>query len=130
VPLPVKRQRRHLGVSVSNAVRIDDHPVLDPLPDAPLVTFTFDGRSIEGRLGEPVVVALLAAGVRVLRTMPRYGDARGGYCMVGRCADCMVVVDSVPGVRACVTPVTAGLDVRTQRGLGERDGADLPETSP
>jgi len=47
--------------------------------------------------------------------------------MVGRCADCMVVVDGVPGVRACVTPVSAGLDVRTQQELGELDASFVPD---
>ena len=85
----------------------------------PLVEFTFDGAAVEGREGEPIAAALFAAGYRVLRTMPRFGDARGGYCMIGRCTDCMVVVDGIPNVPACLTPVSAGLVVRTQRGLGE-----------
>jgi hypothetical protein len=103
------------------AARILDHPLLGPLPAAPEVVFTFDGEPIAGREGEPIAAALLAAGVRVFRTMPRFGDARGGYCMLGRCSDCAVIVDGVPGVMACVTTVRAGLVVRTQRGLG--DGA-------
>ena len=110
------------------AIRIETHSILEPLPAVAMVRFSFDGRTVEGRPGEPIAVALLAAGIRVFRTMPRFGDARGGYCMVGRCADCMVVVDGVPGTRACVTPVNAGLDVRTQFGLGESDAAVVPET--
>jgi hypothetical protein len=31
----------------------------------------------------------------------------------------LVVVNGVPSVRACVTPVVEGLEVRTQHGLGE-----------
>ena len=108
------------------ATRIVEHPVLGALAPAPAVTFTFDGARIEGRKGEPIAAALFAAGYRVLRTMPRLGDARGGYCMVGRCADCLVIVDGVPNVPACVTPVAPGLDVRTQHQLGERV-ADGPE---
>ena len=101
------------------AARITAHPILGDLPPGPLVEFTFDGAAVEGREGEPIAAALFAAGYRVLRTMPRFGDARGGYCMIGRCPDCMVVVDDVPNVPACLTPVSAGLVVRTQRGLGE-----------
>ena len=106
------------------AARITDHPILGDLPPVPLVEFTFDGATVVGREGELIAAALFAAGYRVLRTMPRFGDARGGYCMIGRCADCMVVVDGVPNVPACLTPVSTGLVVRTQRGLaeaGERD---------
>ena len=109
------------------AARIPAHPILGDLPPAPMIAFTFDGDAIEGREGEPIAAALFAAGYRVLRTMPRFGDARGGYCMIGRCADCMVVVDGIPNVPACLTPVAAGLAVRSQRGLGERDWAESEE---
>jgi aerobic-type carbon monoxide dehydrogenase small subunit (CoxS/CutS family) len=110
-------------------MRIEAHPILEPLPAVSSVTFSFDGRNVEGRPGEPIAVALLAAGVRIFRTMPRFGDARGGYCMVGRCADCTVIVDGVPGIRACVTPVRAGIEVRTQHGLGQLDDSFVPDPS-
>ena len=112
------------------ATRIREHPVLGALGPAPIVAFTFDGATVEGRSGEPIAAALIAVGFRVFRTRPRFGDARGGYCMVGRCADCLVVVDGVPNVRACVTPVAAGLDVRTQHGLGESDAEFAPVAEP
>ncbi len=99
------------------AARITAHPILGDLPQRPDVEFTFNGAAVGGREGEPIAAALFAAGYRVLRTMPRFGDARGGYCMIGRCTDCMVVVDGIPNVPACLTPVAAGLDVRTQHGL-------------
>jgi aerobic-type carbon monoxide dehydrogenase small subunit (CoxS/CutS family) len=79
----------------------------------------FDGKPIPGFEGEPVVVALLAAGVRVFRTMPGTGERRGGFCFVGRCADCLMIIDGQSGVRACITPVREGLDVRAQIGVGE-----------
>ncbi len=101
------------------AARIDDHPLLGDIPARSMLVFTFDGAPVEGRAGEPIAVALLAAGYRVFRTMPRSGDARGGYCMIGRCADCLVVVDGVPNVPACVTPVASGLRVQTQHGLAQ-----------
>ena len=117
------------GVNHSNdanahgADRIREHPVLGSLAPSLGVVFTVDGEPVEGQEGEPIAAALLAAGRRVFRTMPRSGESRGGYCMVGRCTDCLVVVDGVPNVRACVTAVAGGIDVRTQHGLGERDGA-------
>jgi predicted molibdopterin-dependent oxidoreductase YjgC len=101
-----------------SARRIVDHPVLGPLASAPEIAFTFEGRAIRARTGEPIAAALLAAGERVFRTMPKTGEARGGYCFVGRCADCLVVVDGEPNVMACRTPVRAGMTVERQRGLG------------
>lgn len=101
------------------AGRIDDHALLPPIAAGTIVEFTFDGEPVTGRLGEPIAAALIANGIRVFRTMPRFGDPRGGYCMVGRCAECQVIVNGAPGVMACVTPVRAGLEVWTQIGLGE-----------
>jgi hypothetical protein len=112
------------------AARLVEHQLLEAQEPRPDVRFTFDGTPVVGREGEPVAVALLAAGYRVLRTMPRFRDARGGYCMVGRCADCMVVINGVPNVLACTTLVTAGLDVRSQLGQGEVKGAPREEHSP
>jgi len=111
------------------ARRIESHPILGDLPATTLVSFSFDDLPVEGRPGEPIAAALFAAGIRVLRTMPRFGDQRGGFCMIGRCTDCMVVVDGLPNIRACVTPVAAGLDVRTQRGLGEANGLEPGQPS-
>ena len=99
--------------------RIGRHPGQDELLPGHEVTFWFDGQPVSGYAGEPIIAALLAAGRRVLRTMPRTGDSRGGYCLVGRCADCLVVVDGVPDVLGCRAPVAAGLRVETQRGLGD-----------
>lgn len=93
------------------------------LPGARLdATITFDGRPVRARAGEPVAVALLAEGVRTLRTTPRAGEPRGIFCMVGRCSDCLMIIDGIPGVRACTALVYDGMDVRTQHGHGDWDG--------
>jgi hypothetical protein len=118
-----------LAGNAHGAGRIGEHAVLDPLPPVQRVTFTFDGLSVEGREGEPIAAALLAGGYRVLRTMPRRGGARGGYCMVGRCTDCLVVVDGVTNVFACMTPVAARIEVRAQHGLDAGDAIDVGRTS-
>ncbi|HEU0116562.1 MAG TPA: (2Fe-2S)-binding protein [Thermomicrobiales bacterium] len=116
-------QRGSPARQAAGAARIDDHPALDSAPAAAVVPFSFDGMPLTGREGEPIAAALLAAGVRVFRTMPGSGEPRGGFCLVGRCVDCLVVVDGRPNVRACVTPLRAGVRVETQRGLGA--GADF-----
>ncbi len=103
------------------ATRVRDHPVLGSPPAPRTVEFTFDGAPIAALEGEPIAAALLASGIRVFRTMPERGEARGGFCFVGRCPDCQVNVDGVPGVRACVTRVVPGMAVQTQHGLGRVD---------
>jgi predicted molibdopterin-dependent oxidoreductase YjgC len=103
------------------AHRILKHPIYGDLPPARTVTITIDGREIEAREGEPVAAALLVNGIRVFRTMPKTGEARGGFCMVGRCSDCLMQVDGELNVRVCITPVKEGMRVETQHGLGEFD---------
>lgn len=110
----------------ANATRIDLHPVLGPRDRASAVTITLDGRPIEAEAGEIVAAALLAAGVRVFRTMPRTGEARGGYCFVGRCADCLMIVDGVPSTMTCLTPVRDGMRIETQHRLGHWPVAEFP----
>ncbi len=82
------------------------------------VEFTLDGRTLRGVSGETIAAALFANGIRVFRTMPKYGGARGGFCFVGRCSDCQMIVDGVLNTMVCVTPLAAGMAIETQRGLG------------
>jgi sarcosine oxidase, subunit alpha len=99
------------------AGRIEPHPNSDGPPPR-MTRFSFDGTEVDGVEGEPLIAALLAAGIRVLCTMPRTAEARGAYCLVGRCSDCLVIVDGVPNKRACVERVRTGMAVDTQHGLG------------
>jgi len=102
--------------------RIKQHPALGPFEEAAEITFRLDGETMTGREGDTIASALLAAGQRIFRTMPKTGEPRGGFCFVGRCVDCLVIVDGAPSVRACQTPLVAGVDVRTQSGLGDWNG--------
>ncbi|MBI2238297.1 MAG: (2Fe-2S)-binding protein, partial [Actinobacteria bacterium] len=44
----------------------------------------------------------------------KYHRPRGLLCMEGACPNCMVGVDGIPNVRACVTPVREGMKVARQ----------------
>ena len=81
-------------------------------PAARLVTFTFDGREIQGVDGEPLAVALLAAGQPVLSRSFRFHRPRGLMCSTGQCGWCECEVDGVPSVRSCRVPVREGLSAR------------------
>ena len=105
------------------AARIVRHPVLGMAPVREEVAITLDGNQLHAIAGETLLAALLATGVRVLHTMPRTGESRGGYCLVGRCSDCLMIVDGVPNSYACMTRVRAGMVVETQHGLGHWPGA-------
>lgn len=36
---------------------------------------------------------------------------RGIFCAIGRCTDCVMIVDGKPNVRTCVTPLVEGMKV-------------------
>lgn len=82
-------------------------------PRGPALTFTFDGTRIETFAGETVAAALLAAGVPAFG-ITRTGQPRLPFCNMGTCFDCAVRVDGRGLVRACMTDVAAGMDVRRQ----------------
>jgi predicted molibdopterin-dependent oxidoreductase YjgC len=98
------------------SMRIEDHPILGEMKQRPVVKFFFDGHECEGRLGEPIAAALHAAGHKVHRYTQRDHKPRGVFCMIGKCTDCVMVVNGVPHVRTCITALEEGMDVRTQVG--------------
>ncbi len=100
-------------------MRIKDHPILGKLEKVKEVTIYFNGKPIKAREGEPIASALYAAGIRVLRKTSLRGEPRGVFCAIGRCTDCVMVVDGVPNVRTCITPVREGMKVEFQEGLGK-----------
>jgi len=102
-------------------MRVRRHPILGEAGDSRqrAVQIEVDGDAVDALEGEPIATALLAAGKVVFRYTRKLGEPRGVFCAIGRCTDCMMVVDGVPNVRTCVTPVKAGMRIQTQHGLGE-----------
>jgi predicted molibdopterin-dependent oxidoreductase YjgC len=72
-----------------------------------------DGRPVSAFTGETVAAVLLAAGIRVFRHTAKHGAPRGVFCGIGICYECLVAVDGVPNVRACVTVVRPGMAIQT-----------------
>jgi predicted molibdopterin-dependent oxidoreductase YjgC len=97
---------------------IEQHPILR-FDHGKKVTFTLDGEALEGYEGEPIVAALHANGVRVLRESLVLHRPRGFYCAVGNCSSCLMTVDGEPNVRVCVERLRQGMRVETQRGKGK-----------
>jgi len=102
----------------SEKMRIEEHPILGTFEKGKKVQFTFDGHTLEGFEGEPVAVALRSNGVLVHRYTTKRNEPRGVFCAIGRCTDCIMVVDDVPNVRTCVEPLKAGMVIQTQFGKG------------
>jgi predicted molibdopterin-dependent oxidoreductase YjgC len=96
---------------------ITKHPILE-FYHGEKVKFNFDGREMEGFEGEPIAMALHANGVRIYRITPEKKRPRGFFCAIGKCSSCFMVVNGVPNVRTCVTPLKSGMRIETQIGKG------------
>jgi len=81
-----------------------------------VTTFLFDGRDVAFRLGQTVGAALIATGVYSWRTTRRQGRPRGYFCGIGVCFDCLITVDGVPNLRACLVTAQPEMVVSSQSG--------------
>ena len=100
--------------------RIENHPILGEPKKGREITFTFDGKEMKGLEGEPIAMALKANGVSIHRYTKKEHKPRGIFCAIGRCTDCVMVVDGKPNVRTCVTALTEGMKVQTQDGVSPK----------
>jgi sarcosine oxidase subunit alpha len=88
---------------------------------AKVISFSFDGRTVEAQEGDTVGSALHASGRRTLSRSFKYHRPRGLMCCAGQCPNCLVEVDGSPGVRACTETVREGMRVVSQNRLPSLD---------
>ncbi len=81
------------------------------------VTLWFEGRDLKAREQDTVAAALLRHGIHATRATARSGMARGPYCMMGACFECLAVVDGRANVQTCLIPVRDGMRVERQDRL-------------
>ena len=84
------------------------------------VTIHIEGRDVVAFEGETVLAALWADGEHLLHTTARNREPRGFFCGMGVCFDCLVTVDGLLNVRACLEPVRLNMRVALQRDAGHR----------
>ena len=77
-----------------------------------------NGRKTAAYQGETIAAALLAENVRIFRRTHRRTEPRWLFCGIGVCYDCLVTVNGVPNVRACMTHVKPRMRIQTQEGFG------------
>jgi predicted molibdopterin-dependent oxidoreductase YjgC len=90
----------------------NDDRRLGPLEGRQPLTVLVDDERITAFAGESVATVLLALGRRTFRHS-EHGAPRGLFCGMGICFDCLVTVDGVENVRACLTPVAEGMVITT-----------------
>lgn len=108
--------------------RITRHPIVPPLEGRREVSFAFDGVDMMGFEGEMISSALFANGVARFSLHPKDGAPQGIFCANGQCSQCTIIVDGIPK-KACITPLAAGLDLRTMDGLPGLPEIDAPLAS-
>jgi len=74
----------------------------------PEVRFTFDGAALTGLAGDTVLTAILQARGD-LRPSEFGPERRAGFCLMGACQDCWIWQEQGPRLRACSTPLEAGM---------------------
>jgi predicted molibdopterin-dependent oxidoreductase YjgC len=80
----------------------------------PAVTFRVDGEEVEALAGDSLMVAILTHRGRLRRS--EFGsEARAGFCLMAACQDCWVWTADGRRLRACDTPVSAGLSILTDQ---------------
>lgn len=96
----------------------EDRRTLPPAipPGAPCMV-DFEGEAVRAFAGEPLAVALFAAGIRTLGRSTKYHRPRGAFCFQGHCASCFLRVDGRPNVRSCLVPSRAGLRCERQNAF-------------
>jgi D-hydroxyproline dehydrogenase subunit gamma len=108
-------------------------------PNLRLLAVTIGGKPFAAREGDTVAATLFAAGLIDCRTTPVSGSARGPYCMMGVCFDCLVMIDGQPNQQGCMIPAREGMNIERQQGArvvavtpdtqGTPDNA-MPEAKP
>lgn len=92
-------------------------PLLPEAQKGKVVFITIDGKYTEAYEGETVAAAMLAAGIRTFKHSQTYKQPRGLYCGMGICYECLVIINGLHAQRACITPVSDGMQIETCRGL-------------
>lgn len=93
--------------------------------DKPVVSFIFEGQSVDGLLGEPVAMSLWALGYRSFGWNEETGKPRSLYCGIGHCFECRMTINGQRDVRSCLSVVREGITVERQLPpppLDPRDG--------
>ena len=104
--------------------RIREHPILD-VPEREEVWFTWNGKELKGLKGEMISSALVANDIHIFGHHPKDGSPQGLFCANGQCSQCLVIANGVP-VKACMTPLEAGMTIQSVEGIPELPADDSP----
>ena len=90
----------------------------EPAAPRPRVAVTVDGAPWSVPAGASLAAAFTEHGTPGWRRTRRRAEPRGLSCGIGVCFDCLVTVNGVPGVRACLADARDGDVITTEKGSG------------
>ncbi len=77
------------------------------------VFISVNGKRIAAYEGETLISVLIASGIKKMRKSSVLNEPRGGLCGMGVCYDCLITLDGVPNVRACMSYIKSGMEINT-----------------
>jgi predicted molibdopterin-dependent oxidoreductase YjgC len=98
-------------------MRIENHPILT-FSKTEEINFIFEGKKVKGIQGDTIASALHALGIKTLSYSIKEHRPRGFYCAIGNCASCNMIVNGIPNVRTCITPLEEDMVVERQTNKG------------
>jgi NADPH-dependent 2,4-dienoyl-CoA reductase/sulfur reductase-like enzyme/Fe-S-cluster-containing hydrogenase component 2/bacterioferritin-associated ferredoxin len=103
---------------------INNHPILD-IPERKTINFSFDGKKLTGYKGMVISSALFLNKIKVFGHHVKDRYPQGIFCANGQCSQCNVIANGIP-VKACMTPLTEDMDIKSCNGLPELPAEDTP----
>ncbi|MBY9004997.1 MAG: FAD-dependent oxidoreductase [Candidatus Lokiarchaeota archaeon] len=101
---------------------ITNHPILE-IPERKKIKFTLDGKKLTGLEGLVISSALFLNDIKIFGHHIKDSSPQGMFCANGQCSQCNVIADGIP-VKACMTPLTDGMNIKSCNGLPELPSMD------
>ena len=95
------------------------------------IQFFYNGKTVSGFEGQSIAAALTAQGIRTF-SHDKAGNARGIFCGMGVCYECVVNIEGQGNTRACLTPARSGINVSSTHYLRDAAAPDseLSDSTP
>lgn len=85
-------------------------------PEAEKIAVTIDGKPTLLSSGN-LAAAMLEAGIQTFRRSPVSNTPRAPYCCMGVCFECLVEINGVPNLQACLQEVSEGMNIQTHSAI-------------
>ncbi len=76
------------------------------------INIIIDDKSYTAEAGENLAAFMLRHELTPFREHPVDQTKRAPHCMMGICFECLVEVDGVPSVQACLTSLKEGMSIK------------------